>query len=167
MSFAYGIDRVFCRESYSCGMIAITAIGTSGFALDVFCIICYTANNDRLICAAVINSSAMALFWWAASTIRRRPLSLAFSDDAPSFLFRNGPFRFVRHPFYTSYIMFWASNAVASRSGWLLMPFVTMTAIYVVALRGEERKFASSPLASDYRDYRATTGAVFPRIWGR
>ena len=47
-------------------------------------------------------SIEVALFWWAVNTTRSRRLTLAFSEDQPTFLHESGPYAWLRHPFYVS-----------------------------------------------------------------
>jgi protein-S-isoprenylcysteine O-methyltransferase Ste14 len=90
----------------------------------------------------------------------------AFSDDTPQFLLRHGPYRYVRHPFYASYLLFWVGTAVTT-AGWLpwLVPF-GMLLLYARAATGEEQKFARSDLAQAYETYRQNTGMFLPRLRG-
>jgi protein-S-isoprenylcysteine O-methyltransferase Ste14 len=104
----------------------------------------------------------MVLFWWAIATTRRRRLTLAFSKDQPAFVHMAGPYAWIRHPFYSSYILFWIATAIASASMlFWLMPIV-MTGLYWRAIRIEEAKFASSPVSLEYDAYRKRTGMLLP-----
>lgn len=92
----------------------------------------------------------------------RSKLSLAFSDDAPASLNQSGPYRFIRHPFYTAYSLTWLAAAVATAHPAAFAALVMMVAFYWVAARREEKKFLSSPLADSYRCYRKSAGMFFP-----
>src|SRR5688572_716718 len=46
-------------------------------------------------------AAALMLFEWARRTVRDRYFSWVFSRDTPSFLCTDGPFAYVRNPFYT------------------------------------------------------------------
>jgi protein-S-isoprenylcysteine O-methyltransferase Ste14 len=107
---------------------------------------------------------SLALFVWTISSTRRTPPTLAFDTDAPSFLLRHGPYRFVRHPFYLSYLLFWTGTAAAFAG---VLPWaapVVMFAVYVRAANREERKFARSDLAGAYAAYRRRAGMFLPRL---
>ncbi len=106
------------------------------------------------------------LFWSCIRANRQKPLTLAFNSDQPQHLTAHGPYRFVRHPFYSSYLIAWAAGAIASGQLWLWISVALMTAIYFVAASGEEGKFLNSPLATDYQQYRAQTGMFWPRLGG-
>lgn len=117
-----------------------------------------------LVVGLLIELGAAMLFWRAMRASRAARLKLAFDPAHPHGIVRAGPYRFVRHPFYTSYLLFWIGWTVAAWSIWSLLPLALMAAIYVQAARSEERKFASSPLAEEYGAYRRQTGMFFPRL---
>ncbi len=114
-----------------------------------------TPTLDRV--AVAMLAGFMVLFWWTVFTTRRRRLTLAFSKDQPEFIYTTGPYRWIRHPFYTAYIIFWLAVAVGAGT-WLfaLLP-ASMCFLYWRAMRLEEAKFAESPLSAEYADYRFRT----------
>jgi protein-S-isoprenylcysteine O-methyltransferase Ste14 len=116
----------------------------------------------RAVCGALLYLSALALFWWAISANASRPLSAAFSPDPPAHLMDEGPYRFIRHPFYCSYLLTWTAGVVATAQLWLLPTLAVMLVIYVRAATIEEQKFTDSPLAETYENYRTRTGRFLP-----
>ena len=108
-------------------------------------------------------AGSLGLFCWTLATTRRRMLGLACGGDAPVSLHRRGPFEYVRHPLYTSYLVFWSAGAVAAGGLFWIVP-LAMGVVYSVIARGEERGFELSPLAAEYRAYREETGMFFPRV---
>lgn len=110
--------------------------------------------------------TATVLFWWAISASRKARLRFAFDPDKPDSLVTIGPYRLVRHPFYTSYIIFWTGWAIATWTVWAAFPVLAFVVIYVVAAKGEESKFAATPLAAEYEAYRRRTGFLFPKLVG-
>src|SRR5205807_8586540 len=100
---------------------------------------------------------ALALSSWAIRTGSPRALSAAFSPDTPQHLFDGGPYRFIRHPFYCSYLLTWTAGIVATAWLWLLPSLAVMLVIYLRAAVVEEEKFARSPLAGAYERYRSHT----------
>ncbi len=105
------------------------------------------------------------LWAWTVSRTRATPPTLAFTDDDPRFLLDGGPYRWIRHPFYSAYLLFWIGTALATQGllGWPVV--AVLGSIYWVAARQEEGKFARSALAARYRAYAAKTGAFLPRLW--
>ena len=108
----------------------------------------------------------LAVFWWAIATTRRKPPTLAFSNDAPTFLQTSGPYAHVRHPFYLSYLVSWIGAAVATQDPWYWAIPAGMAVLYVHAALMEERKYSASSLAQDYDAYRQRTGMLLP-TWHR
>jgi len=113
---------------------------------------------------AFILVGALWLFSAAVEINSSRPLSLAYSRDIPQHLQRSGPYRWVRHPFYSSYLLGMLGAAVAIHSLWALLPVLTAFAIYFHAARFEEMKFEASDLCSQYARYKAEVGMFFPRF---
>lgn len=111
--------------------------------------------------------SAQAIFW---STVRAfgsaRPL-IAFAPDTPKVLVTKGPYRYVRHPFYTSYSLFWIAGATAVPNVLTLTSVLVMGAFYYWAAIGEEAAISGSELGSDYSAYRKRTGMFFPKVFRR
>ena len=95
---------------------------------------------------------------------QRGALRLAFDAENPDTLVMEGPYKYLRHPFYTSYLIFWVGWAIAIWSPWTLLPLAVLVSIYVVAAKGEEQKFSNSPLAAQYEAYRKRAGMFWPRL---
>ena len=93
----------------------------------------------------------LALFWWAIVTSRKARLRFAFAPDDPHSLLTDGPYGYVRHPFYTSYIIFWIGWGIATWSIWAVVPVAGIAILYVFAALDEEKKFSRTPLAGCLR----------------
>lgn len=165
LSFNWGMYRFFTEPTGSnSGIDTIKLLGTTlGFislsGIPLFGVASVIGGlTALLLCAA-----SLALFWWAIRANRTRPLSFAFSEDEPRHLVSSGPYRWIRHPFYSAYLLAWLAAPVATLQPLLLVPLLVMAAIYVSAARIEERKFEGSALAAAYARYRATTGMFWPR----
>jgi protein-S-isoprenylcysteine O-methyltransferase Ste14 len=121
-----------------------------------------SADPGRDLVALALLAIFTILFWWAIRTTRQKRLSLAFSKDEPEFIHTTGPYAWIRHPFYTAYIIFWIATAVAAATLWFWVMPIIMTVLYLRAISIEERKFSASPVSSAYRAYKARTGMLFP-----
>jgi protein-S-isoprenylcysteine O-methyltransferase Ste14 len=108
--------------------------------------------------------ASLALFWAAILASGDGRLPLAFDAEGPRTLVTGGPYRYLRHPFYLSYIVFWSGWALATWSVWSLPSLIVLVAIYVAAARGEERLFAASPMAAQYAEYCRRAGFLWPRL---
>lgn len=114
--------------------------------------------------ALFLLTGAVCLFWWSVKTTQGHRPKGAFSHDQPQFLYETGPYRFVRHPFYLSYILCWIGTSLATDGLWSWTVPALMTAIYTGLALQEERGFRVSKLSDDYRRYRCRTGMFIPRL---
>jgi protein-S-isoprenylcysteine O-methyltransferase Ste14 len=125
----------------------------------------FAEMNPRFVpvgCVGLIG--AAALFEWARRSIRGRTFTVFFTNDVPQFVWTGGPYAYVRHPFYTSYLLSYASVAIALRSVVQALVFFAMVAFFWTAAAREERKFANSSFAAEYAAYRSRTGRFVPRL---
>ncbi|MGI9076533.1 MAG: methyltransferase family protein [Gemmatimonadaceae bacterium] len=107
---------------------------------------------------------ASALFSWTAQSVRGRNFRLAYVCCAPSAIFRGGPYRWVRHPFYLSYMLAWVAAVVALADWRLLLTPAIMGGFYLVAAYREERQMLHGPAAEEYPEYRRHAGVLLPRF---
>jgi protein-S-isoprenylcysteine O-methyltransferase Ste14 len=111
---------------------------------------------------------SLALFHWAAASIRGRMFSYAGNDDLPQFVHRSGPYAYVRNPFYLSYFLAEIATVILRPSVWGVVIVAVMAAYFQWLARFEERKFVRSQVAAEYAAYKAETGRLFPRLhWQR
>lgn len=108
---------------------------------------------------------ALVLFQWASYSIRGRNFFFIFSADVPAFLHTAGPYRYVRNPFYASYLL--ALIATASMRPSLLTGAIAVGSLVYLdrAARFEERKFEASPLRDEYLAYKSRTGRFLPNLF--
>jgi len=110
--------------------------------------------------------SSFGLYYWTVYSNRNKKLSLAFSPDLPEHLNKCGPYKWIRHPFYTSYLISYCAGFVVTVNYWLILVIVIMGLIYFDAARKEEKKFFSSQLNDEYIKYKRETGMFIPRLSG-
>jgi protein-S-isoprenylcysteine O-methyltransferase Ste14 len=118
----------------------------------------------RFLAGSAFFIASLGLFALAVRATRRFRFSLAFSPDLPTRLLRDGPYRWIRHPFYTAYLLAYLAGLVMSANPWLWLVVLGMGWIYLDAARFEERKFAASALAAEHAKYRAEVGMFLPRL---
>ena len=167
VSFLWGMAGGFFRvlSGVPTGTRVIQVLGTV-FALVHLAMLVRSVHSDTAtgLVAAALYIASLALFWASIAVNWRLPLTLAFSDDPPEHLVTAGPYRFIRHPFYCSYILAWVAGVIASREPWLVTTVVIMTTIYLRAAALEEAKFSHGAFRSAYAAYRDRTGALVPKI---
>jgi protein-S-isoprenylcysteine O-methyltransferase Ste14 len=106
---------------------------------------------------------ANVLFWWALAAHGRRRPAFAFVPVPPVSFTTAGPYRFIRHPIYSAYLVGWLGGVALAQQPWLLLPVAWMWLLYNRAARQEEQSFLGSSFAAAYQDYRGRTGRFLPR----
>jgi protein-S-isoprenylcysteine O-methyltransferase Ste14 len=105
-----------------------------------------------------------ALFGWTIWASRNARLKVIYHVDRPSRVLREGPYRYIRHPFYASYIPYWLGCAVATLHWVNMLFFVLVVPALIQAARREEEGFAKSSAAGEYADYKRQSGMFWPRL---
>jgi protein-S-isoprenylcysteine O-methyltransferase Ste14 len=167
-SFAWALRGHFISRSMSLFMRLTALIGIIAAGLQIIALLDTSRFAPiRSSLSFLLYTVSLSGFWWAVSATRSRRLTVAFSADQPAHLLQTGPYRFVRHPFYAAYSLFWIAGLVAVPR-WYLFPLAALMLVsYFCAARIEEAKFANSDLQGVYEGYRSQTGMFLPRLRGR
>ena len=161
--FTWGTLRHFKRRNHEeGGTWAISLLSLCGFGGFLWRVLSRPLSPSW-IAACALFAASVGLWGWALATTRSTPPTLAFTGDEPHVLLSAGPYRWVRHPFYSAYLLFWTGTAAVAQgmSGWGAV--LILGTVYFVAARHEEGKFARSALADRYAAYAARTGMFLPR----
>jgi len=112
----------------------------------------------------VVSASAGVLWMW---TFRRLGTNLTDTvvTRREHTLVTTGPYRWVRHPFYTSLALFVLGTSLIAANWFLLAAGVVFFALMVVRTRTEEQKLLAR-FGHEYREYMARTGRFVPKIGG-
>jgi protein-S-isoprenylcysteine O-methyltransferase Ste14 len=104
-----------------------------------------------------------ALLQWAQNTLGKN------WSDTPRMikeqsLITNGPYRFIRHPIYTAFLLILGSTLFIS-ANWLIgLAWIGMTAVEVVSRIGFEEHLMLEYFGDQYRLYMKKTGRLLPKI---
>lgn len=134
--------------------------------LAVFLLLLWTGEAPLIaqLVSLALEALSLWLFFRTIAASREGALHFAFDTENPVSLVTAGPYRYVRHPFYTSYLIFWTGLAIGTWSLWAIPVLVLMVVLYTVAARGEEAKFARTQMSDEYANYRARTGMFWPKL---
>ena len=164
-SFFWGIHCFFRSQGSMPGRMRLTQ--GLGLLMAVWHVACLLTSRSPVVGLRLIGLAfylvSLFLFWWSVHTFKKVPPTLAFSADVPERIMTNGPYRFVRHPFCTAYILAWVAGVFASGDWSLAVSVAVMTFLYLQSARMEEKKFSESKLAADYTGYRKSTGMFLPK----
>jgi protein-S-isoprenylcysteine O-methyltransferase Ste14 len=114
--------------------------------------------------AALIMFCALALYEWARHAIWGRRFGVAWGAHVPETLCDDGPYRYVRHPLYASYVLASAAELVALPHWITAATLLFNVVLWTQLARRDERVIAGSALAADYAAYRERTGMFLPRL---
>ncbi len=105
------------------------------------------------------------LFWITLRFNQQNPLPVAFSKLETNSIRSTGPYKFIRHPFYLSYILTWMAAPFTAESWALSLTSFLMLAAYIKLIKDEESALLSGAHAETYQKYRSQTGALIPKPW--
>jgi protein-S-isoprenylcysteine O-methyltransferase Ste14 len=163
LSISVATKQHFKSDAYPVGMYLISALSLAGLMTFLF-----HAFRYELVFAGVtlgLILAAQALFVWSIRHSRTAGLTLALDTEMQSQkIIKTGPWRYMRHPFYASYLVFWLACALATQNIISVIVFLTLAGIYTYSGLKEERALSSGPLRKDYIAYRDTVGFFYPRL---
>jgi protein-S-isoprenylcysteine O-methyltransferase Ste14 len=166
VSFALAILWHFDRSAEPSRLMkSVALLGTLFGMLQLAAMIWVPATSvvSRLV-ALVLYGSALTLFWWTVQTTRTHRFALAFTPTSPTMVLAEGPYRWVRHPFYASYLLYWIAGACATQAWWMIGAVMVMGGLYWLATVQEETEFLQGDQADVYRAYITRTGRFFPKL---
>jgi protein-S-isoprenylcysteine O-methyltransferase Ste14 len=162
-SFSWGVKGHFrSTGKMPTGMKLVSLLSLLGFLSFTGRLITSGASGSAILALSFFVAS-LALFAWTIRATRQTPPTLAFDTDKPAFLLLHGPYQYVRHPFYLSYMLFWIGTAVAFAGALPWLTPLVMLLVYQQAASREERKFANSDFSIAYADYQRRAGMFVPR----
>lgn len=173
LSFTWAVPRHFVQHGrMPIGMRVLSLLTLLGFGWFVYnsleeakVPIMWDVPADEAaphLAAFPMAAASLGLFWWTVVVTRSKPLTLAFTPDIPVHIHTEGPYAYVRHPFYSSYLLFWVSLALAVGDLTAYALLVVMGTLYGIAASREEQKFTASDLSGSYAEYQRKTGMLFP-----
>ncbi|CAK0764012.1 membrane hypothetical protein [Azospirillaceae bacterium] len=129
-------------------------------------------SSWEFIVSSFLYLFSIFLFHYSAASARHADLTLSFSKESTEILVTSGPYRWVRHPFYSSYLIYWFAPTLlkndilfSQQRTIALCILLLMFSIYRKAAIQEEQKFMSSDLAEQYRQYHSKVGRFVPKLW--
>lgn len=164
LSFTWGLNVHFRAEGgMPDGMKWLTRASTAGFILFVGLTLWHAPGTPQAIWATAFFLMAGIIFWWAVQTTRKGPPAVAYSNAVPHVLYKDGPYAYVRHPFYLSYCIGWIGTAIAAGPvQWFVAGIIILW--YYRTARTEEKQICASEVAEEYARYRKKTALILPFI---
>ncbi len=121
-------------------------------------------SPQRWMATDIMLVTSLLLFWYSAHTIRNVDFTVIFSPDTPNFIMKRGPYKYIRHPFYTAYILTFSGAALATLHPLVCALDVIIIGLYTHAALSEEKKFYHSSLGTEYEVYSRRAGLFWPKV---
>ena len=146
--------------------IAITVGITAAAILNGFSKFFFPGGRKSVVffIGIVIMLIGMALRFWSVFTLGRS-FRTTIETDKDQRVITNGPYKLVRHPSYSGWLLMCCGYGIALRN-WLsllvavILPFVAL----LYRIRVEEAALVSS-FGSEYIEYRRHTKKLIPWVW--
>ena len=164
--FAAGLTLYFERSPRPVWVIAVHYLSMVLAVLQVAGVMLLPSRADVFIGLGIVMYTGSVLLYLAAiESAKRTRLQRSFIDlPLPDRLITDGPYRWVRHPFCSGYLLGALAAPIAiddERLAWIAVLLVLVT---VAAAVREERVWLASVHADDYRIYRRRTGMFVPFV---
>lgn len=156
----------FSSDKVPLGSVLIALVVLVTILLDTYLVWTQSQPLAAQLIGFVMQASGIGLFFLTIGASRGAKLRMAFDEGDPRGLVTEGPYRYVRHPFYTAYIIYFSGFAIATWSWIAALPVAIIIVIYITAARMEERKFRGTPMAAAYDEYRRRAGLFWPKLGG-
>jgi protein-S-isoprenylcysteine O-methyltransferase Ste14 len=143
-------------------------LGELSFVSGMLCVLVtglfYGLQVPAALCGCILALCSVMLYQWSRRTVVDRNFYIALSGQVPAAVCDMGPYHFVRHPFYLSYMVAFLGVAVAFPS--LIVSGVCLlnVGLFVYMALDDERVLLGSPIAADYGRYKTHVGMFLPRF---
>ncbi len=121
-----------------------------------------TGSSAALIGLA-LNIASIALIAFTLGTHQKRIALWHQNNDAPEHIVTHGAYRYVRHPFYSAFLLGLLGIT-------LHIPHIISAAVFIYALliltytaKREENHLSNSEFGEEYRAYKNVTGRFMPK----
>lgn len=110
----------------------------------------------------VVTLAALGLLGWTHHALGRH-FSPSLRVDAAQSLVTSGPYRYVRHPMYSAYLLFFAGLGLLAADPALGLAGAAVIAWLMIARTPREERQLAAHFGADYEHFAARTGRFLPR----
>jgi len=146
-------------------MLMVRVLTTLGFIWNLY--VAFTQNSDshQIAAFAILTFISSLIFASAIKETKGNNLPVAFSFDKETTYVVTGIYRFIRHPFYASYILYWLSWTALNYKSILSLTFSAILIFaYLIAIRSEEQ-FLRKTYDLQYLAHKKISARVFPYLY--
>lgn len=143
---------------------AVLLIGVYTGQLFVFNISKLAYTDVLSVIIVMLNSVSIALIAYTLGTHTKRISLWHQTNDAPEHIVTTGAYKYIRHPFYTSFILTVSAVAIhIPHISTILLLVYTILILNFTASR-EERNLSQSEFGKEYLEYLKHSGRFFPKF---
>lgn len=121
--------------------------------------------NININIGTILAIISTLLFFSCSYLNYKNKLSVCYSKELPEHLVKQGAYKYIRHPFYLSYILNYIAGFMISLNPLGMLSIFTMSILYFHAAKTEEIKFNKSNFSEEYKKYKESTGMFLPKIF--
>ncbi|ROT26079.1 isoprenylcysteine carboxylmethyltransferase family protein [Micromonospora sp. HM5-17] len=136
----------------------------AGYVADVTPMAPASWTTARDLVAVTLGVASIALMYLTWGTHRIPLARYHQDDDVPQHVVTHGAYRYIRHPFYSSYLLLYLSTLVFFPHWSTLFLTCYMFTALTITAAGEERRLSASEFGPDYQRYMRRTGRFIPRL---
>ena len=143
-------------------------LGQLSFVSGMLCVffmgLFYAVWLPAAVCGAILASGSFVLYEWTRRTAVDRNFYVGLAGEVPAMVCDAGPYHYVRHPFYLSYMLAFVAVAVGFPSFIVSGVCLLNIGLFVYMAIDDERVLLASAMAVDYRTYQGRVGMFVPRF---
>ncbi len=172
-------DRVFNRNEglipviirWVIGLPLLLATGLYIFAPGIWDWMYLTPYQQALPVAARITGMmlgylAICMIWWVHKVLGANFSSSLVIRNGHR-LIKSGPYRLVRHPMYSAYLLLFIGTGLLS-ANWLIgISGIGVIATLMTIRLAREEALLLARFGNEYNTYRQSTGMFIPLVWPR
>ena len=122
-----------------------------------------TPWNEYSIASIILFSFSILFGVWAILSMGIKNLSIFPNPRAGIKIITKGPYKWTRHPMYTSVIIFSAGMLLLNPVWYMYLAFVLLIADLILKLKYEEKKLLQN--FEKYKDYKNNSYCLIPFIY--
>ena len=122
-----------------------------------------TSLNNFSIASSVFITLSLGLVFWAVATMQKSKLRIFPEPSANAVLITSGPYRFIRHPMYTSILLGSIGLLIHQFTPMRSAIVITLAIVLFIKLTWEEKMLCQK--FEGYKNYMKQTQRLFPYIF--
>lgn len=135
----------------------------SGMLCAIFMGLYYPLRILPAMGGAVVALISVLLYEWTRRSVIDRNFYVGLAGEVPVAVCDTGPYRYIRHPFYFSYMLAFLGVAIAFPSPIVAAVCLLNIGLFAYMAIDDERVLLASKLAPDYQNYKQRVGMFLPR----